>query len=489
MIANSNILLVGYNLSGSNQSDYYFNDLKNGVLGDISTINSFEKIIKDTIPSALVVFFHAITEKLCLQVFNYISNYTTKIPVLILNQHSDSNQLEILKSKDGFTVIDSAINANSFKKNADAVSKETPVYDILRYNEEKFKMIADFSPDIINLIDMKSKKSIYFNKDMVFGYSRDEFLSLSPPDLIHSDDSQLMDEHWKRVLENKSSLPEEVEFRVKCKDNSIQWVQMRQRIISLDDSKKPEFLLAIATPIDDRKLAEIELVKANTELDNFLYRASHDLKSPMKSIKGLVNLIKMEKDDLKKVKYLDLINISVEKLDNYVSDMTNYSRNNKMDIEFDLVDFEEIYHDQIDMLQEKEYFNRIQKIFSVSQNADFVSDKMRISILFSNILSNAIKFQNLKMADSFIKININVNEDVAVVSFIDNGIGIKPQYIDKVFDMFFKGADNNGGSGLGLYVVQQIVYKLHGTIEVKSEYGEGSVFTLTIPNRHKHLPK
>ena len=356
----------------------------------------------------------------------------------------------------------------------------------VKNSEQQFRMLSDFSPDTITLHKMDTEEIMYINKKRLFGYDKEEFIKLPKSAIFSQEDLNKLKIFKRKVEKSFGKESPSIELKIKNKNNTWEWINLRQSIIEKNKSGKSGLLLSVITSITDKKQFELELVKTNFELDNFVYRASHDLRAPMKSIMGLVNLIKIESDEEKKMKYVDLINFSIMKLDNYISDMTNYSRNSKMDMEDELINFEEIYNTQMDNLQHKEGFNTIQKIFNLSQSVDFVSDPMRISILFGNMLSNAIKFQNIKKNDSFIKIIISINQEYASIIFIDNGIGVKRQYFEKLFEMFFRATDNTSGSGLGLYVVKQILNKLGGTIEINSDFGEGTTFKINLPNRKKY---
>ena len=361
---------------------------------------------------------------------------------------------------------------------------------ILKTSERQFKMLADFSPDIIILTDVKLKDNIYLNKDELFGYSREEFIELKLNNLFFEEDYRRMRSYWRKVNRSYGKQPPSIEVRVRCKQaNEWEWINLRQSIIEKDKKGRKKLLLTVVNNITEKKNAELDLIKTNFELDNFIYRASHDLSAPLKSVIGLVNLIKMEESEENKDKYLELILTSASKMDNYIFDMTNYARNNRLEIENESVNFEEIYQTQVNSLREKEGFSKIQKIFSLNQTSEFISDSLRISILFNNLLSNSIKFQNQSKTDCFIKVVVNINQDFANISFSDNGVGIKVQYLERIFDMFYRASENANGSGLGLYIAKQITHKLGGNIEVDSNYGIGTSISIMLPNRIKFISR
>jgi hypothetical protein len=105
-----------------------------------------------------------------------------------------------------------------------------------------------------------------------------------------------------------------------------------------------------------------------------------------------------------------------------------------------------------------------------------------MKIIFMNIISNAIKYQSEERGNPLLSISIRCNESYAEIVFGDNGIGIEEQYKSKVFDMFFRGTILANGSGLGLYIVKEIMLKLDGKLELVSEENVGTTLTLRIPN-------
>lgn len=357
-------------------------------------------------------------------------------------------------------------------------------------NQRQFEMLANYSPDIISLTDLNKKKNIYINKSELFGYPHDEFQSLTISDLFLEEDIKRIKWFWKQVVRSYGKQPPSIELQIRCKEkDKLQWINIRQAIIENNTKNGSRLVLTVMSNIEDKKNAELQLIKTNFELDNFIYRSSHDLNAPLKTVLGLVNLIKMEQDKAKIDQYLDLIHVSVTKMDNYIFDMTNFARNNRMEIDTQIINFELIYQAQLNILKDKEGYSSIQKIFSLNQTAEFASDNIRISILINNLLSNAIKFQNTNRTDSFVKITINVNQNHAKIIINDNGLGIKRQYLEKIFDIFYKATENSNGSGLGLYIVKQISKKLGGTVEIESEFSIGTTVTVTIPNRLKIISR
>ncbi len=101
----------------------------------------------------------------------------------------------------------------------------------------------------------------------------------------------------------------------------------------------------------------------------------------------------------------------------------------------------------------------------------------------TNIFSNAIKYQDLQKRNRFIKIAAHVTEEFCDLSIEDNGIGIEPEFQEKIFDQFFRATDQSQGTGLGLFIVKDTIERLKGSIKVKSKRGNGTTFFIRIPNQ------
>jgi PAS domain S-box-containing protein len=225
-----------------------------------------------------------------------------------------------------------------------------------------------------------------------------------------------------------------------------------------------------------------ELIKINAELDRFVYSASHDLRAPLMSVKGILNMIKLDPDKQNVEHYLSLIERSVCKLDNFISDIINYSRNSRMDIMPKEIDFHALLQESIDSLKFMEGAEQVRSIKNISIEAPFYSDYSRLLIIFNNIISNSVRYRDTWKEDSFLKIDIRTTADQATITFTDNGVGIAEEYVGKIFKMFFRANADSKGSGLGLYIVKSAVEKLSGAIQVQSRLGEGTTFVVHVPN-------
>ncbi|MDX1628916.1 MAG: ATP-binding protein, partial [Fulvivirga sp.] len=225
-----------------------------------------------------------------------------------------------------------------------------------------------------------------------------------------------------------------------------------------------------------------KLRKVNSELDSFVYSASHDLRSPLTSLLGLIDLTKKDKANAEI--YLEKMRSSVKKLDAFISDIIDFSSNDRKEIESKEIDFEKITEQ---VVNELEYLNRDGKIEvtkKINTGSGFISDSRRIAIVLRNLVSNALKYKDPKKENPYVSIDISTSPAPHRVKIVveDNGVGIEKSDQQDVFKMFYRANEYSSGSGIGLYIVKETVEKLNGTLELQSTPGEGTKFTITLPS-------
>lgn len=250
----------------------------------------------------------------------------------------------------------------------------------------------------------------------------------------------------------------------------------------------PSSLLAIYMLIklshrNASKLVETNklLQKSNDELDRFIYSTSHDLRAPLASVLGLIDLAGRTETPEDLQKYLLLMKGRVNALEHFIKDITEYSRNSRTEISSVSFDLYKLAQDVWDSLKFSQAAQKIQ--FEIGFDPQFMieSDPSRLKIILSNLISNAIRYHDASKLNKFIKVNCKRTEKSFILSVEDNGQGIAPEYHAKVFQMFFRANETSNGSGLGLYIVQEAIAKLSGQVRLESALKIGSTFTLKIP--------
>jgi signal transduction histidine kinase len=252
--------------------------------------------------------------------------------------------------------------------------------------------------------------------------------------------------------------------------------------------KVSERTSALNEEVTTRRLAEEklqhtnqELSKRNTELDNFVYSVSHDLRAPIASVLGLINLAKKDDGALKDM-YLDMIHKSAQQQDHFIREILDQSRNSRLDVKREEIEFQAMIDETFNQLKfatNNGQNENLTKIVKISQEKPFFSDRWRLKVMLNNVISNAIRYRNGK--DPIIHVNVLVNDDYATVEIEDNGKGIASEHLAHVCRMFYRATDDGAGSGLGLYIVKETIDKLKGKLDIDSEIGRGTRVKLEIP--------
>ena len=226
----------------------------------------------------------------------------------------------------------------------------------------------------------------------------------------------------------------------------------------------------------------LELNKINGELDNFVYRVSHDLRAPLLSIKGILSLLfHTEKFDESVTEYLNLIQNSVLRLDDNIQEILEYSRNARLEVKLESFNVEEMVNE---IFEDLKYTSSNEIVFSSEiEGSSFIeTDKSRLNTVLKNIIGNSVKYKKANADDSFVTFSIKRFEQFMEITVSDNGEGISEKSISKIFEMFYRGTSTSVGTGLGLYIAKEIINKLKGTIFLTSEFGLGTVVTINLPN-------
>jgi signal transduction histidine kinase len=226
-----------------------------------------------------------------------------------------------------------------------------------------------------------------------------------------------------------------------------------------------------------------ELEHTHDELDRFVYSASHDLSAPLKTILGLIAVSRMERDQTKLNEYIDKIEKSAIKLDSFIKEILDYSRNSRLEEHPELINLRDLVDEVFTNLGQHERLDKIDIKILDDQVPQLVADKMRMKIILNNVLSNAVKYQQ-PQSISMPAITIQsetLNHDRVLIHIKDNGNGIPNDHLPNIFKMFFRGTLDSNGSGLGLYIAKEAAEKMNGKITVTSIYGKGSNFTVNLP--------
>lgn len=257
-----------------------------------------------------------------------------------------------------------------------------------------------------------------------------------------------------------------------------------------DNKGKVIKYVSVQTDISDRKKYEKELIeknkeltKSNFELDNFVYRVSHDIRSPLSSALGLLNLMRVEQlVEEDKNPYIGMLEDTLNTQDKILRDILDYSINAREEVNYEEVNLKEL---STHLFKSLEYMDmaegKIKLLLEFEEDTIFIIDRSRLEFIIRNIMSNAIKYRDRKKDYHYIKMFLAEDEHYHYLKIEDNGIGIRKNDLAEVFGMFYRGEINTKGSGLGLYIVREAVEKMGGKISVTSRRYIYTCFTIALP--------
>ncbi|NJM94890.1 MAG: HAMP domain-containing histidine kinase [Cytophagales bacterium] len=224
-----------------------------------------------------------------------------------------------------------------------------------------------------------------------------------------------------------------------------------------------------------------ELIKVNAELDRFVYSVAHDLRSPLTSLLGLVNLVKLELQNPSVNHYFEMMTKSIHKLDGFIKDIVSYSKNSRLELQPEELNMEEMVNS---VIEANRYINSELKLdYRLKKNGSpmLLSDRRRVETILSNLITNAFRYWDAEKTVLNLSIGLAQAPQGMEISIADNGIGIANHHLDKIFKMFYRASENSQGTGLGLFIVKEAVEKIGGEIEVSSKLGVGTRFILRLP--------
>jgi two-component system sensor histidine kinase/response regulator len=229
------------------------------------------------------------------------------------------------------------------------------------------------------------------------------------------------------------------------------------------------------------KIKNDRLQKLHSEMNQFVYSLSHELRGPLMSISGISKLAKMETLDPAILEYFDMIDSATLKLDDFIYKMLDFYRSTKIDNKIELINFNLIFDQQMEEYRKKWKMEDVDFSVDIQQAFEFHSDEAKIRVILNNLVGNAYKFQK-ESGSKKIKITIATTKDQAEITVVDNGIGIEEKHQKDVFNLFHRATQRNVGSGLGLYMVKESVEQMNGTVILKSEQGSGTSVQVILPD-------
>ena len=233
----------------------------------------------------------------------------------------------------------------------------------------------------------------------------------------------------------------------------------------------------------ERQLATESLYQKNQELSNLIRRCSHDLRGPLTSLMGLVQLSRQQEMSDTLSKYISMMEKSANKLDIILKGFREYATITSDTSSDKEIYFQPIVKDVLESLENIDGFADTKFNIDIKQTKGFLTNEFAVRSILQNLIHNAILYRR-KDVESVVNISIQESGNELIIEIKDNGTGIPEKIQDKVFEMFFRGSSETEGSGLGLYLVKNAVIRLNGSISMTSKPGEGTSFKITLSSQN-----
>lgn len=344
--------------------------------------------------------------------------------------------------------------------------------------------IVDSAVTELYIFDQDTLKFLDANKAALsnLGYTQKQLFKKTPVDIKPNMNKEDFLEKIKPVRTGK--VPNlKFDTSHQRKDGSHYDVLVNLQTIDYQDRKA---FMAIVLDITDRKTIENDLKRSNQELEEFAYVASHDLKAPLRHVALSADYLSHEyKDKLddKALEFLGIMTKSTRRMQDMIESLLEYSRVGRLRAEnIECLDFNEIVEQTLETLSPaiKEHKAKV----TVSEMPDNIMGNKTLFVqLFQNLLQNALKYRK-EDVNPTIKVEAKIDKRFAVISVSDNGIGIDPEYADKVFQVFKRLHHNEEkyeGTGIGLAICQRIVEFHDGEIWLDKKYSKGCKFVFKLP--------
>ena len=379
-----------------------------------------------------------------------------------------------------FPVEDEVIHVRNVVFSAEDITERKQAEEKYKELEINFKSIFSQVAVGVMLYDL-NHEIIQANKRFyeLIEYSKEEFDEIQPMGITHPEDREKALKKTEELVSGKIDNYSQ-EKRYVTKSGRIVWVFLTATVVK-NRQGKPKHIISVTQDISLRKTAEQELIYKKSELDTFVYRASHDLRGPVASLMGLYNIVKVEfAHDKNAITYFEHYNNSVMRLHAVLQNLIDLTKIKESETKITQVDLKELIDSCLNSMKNLSDFNRI--AFDISVDIDFqvFIDAKKFKTIIKNLIENSIIYCTPE-STAFVKVCVTYQENVLKVEVTDNGRGIDPRIQSKVFNMFFRGTEKSKGSGLGLYIVKNAVEKLNGSIQLSSKLNEGTKFSVYIP--------
>lgn len=349
--------------------------------------------------------------------------------------------------------------------------------------EEMYRIIVEGTNEALVIVNLNGRIT-FVNQQFckMFGYQKEELIGyLAAGKLVDDSDIEMIQ---KRIQDRKDGKGEIYHARQKTKEGSQIWTLINASPYR-DHTGKVVGTVAAITDLSQLMQVQDALHDRNEEMKMFLYKASHDIKGPLASIKGILKLALDEKlAPALRSKYVNLAIESANKLDNAIADLVRVSQVHNQPLTISEIDFQEILDGILNEMSKKGLTTAVAVEVETKVKGPFRCDHQLLCSVLENLIQNACMYRRVEEGHQ-VKVHIKSYQKGVNITIADNGEGIREDLQDKVYNMFFRGNKDSVGTGLGLYIVKQVVRKLKGKLSFQSQEGVGTTFRVYLPSQEE----
>ena len=389
---------------------------------------------------------------------------------------SDANHLTMMMS-DAWQLVQKRRAEEALRGSERRLKESQQIARIGQWELDLVNNQLYWSEGIYHLFEMDPDK---------FGTSYEAFLNA-----IHPDDRDFVNEAYTTSLKNK--IPYDIIHRLLLKDGTIKYVN---EICRTEYDKDGNAIRSIGTVQDITELKQVEeelkkhrehleeLVKERTkELETFSYSVSHDLRAPLRAIDGFSEILSddyKDKLDDEAKRLINVIRKNTRDMNQLITDLLDFSRLGRQQVKTVKINIKNLARDVFEELRQL-YPKRDIK-FKLEEIPSATGDINLIRLVFTNLISNAIKFSRHKKVPE-IEIGFKEKDGHAFYYVKDNGVGFEMKYVDKIFEVFQRLhiSEEFEGTGVGLAIVQKIIYKHGGKVTAEGKVNKGATFYFSLP--------
>ncbi len=410
----------------------------------------------------------------------------------VINRELESNQSLLQQARDQ---LELRVNQRTAEL-ADANAQLKAEIAERQQSENRFRSLAENSPDFIYILDLPTQEWIYYNRSLLLSHPAEAIADLNSfLTYVHPDERAALHDHWQWLM-NTGEDAGQIEYRMLDQDGQWQWLQSREAILDRNEAGQPSQVLANLTLITERKQHEQtlrsakELAEAATRAKSeFLANMSHEIRTPMNGVVGMTSLLLATRLSPDQRVYVETIRQSSDTLLTIINDILDLSKAEfgKLGLDRQPLDVRRCVEETLDLLAPKAAEKHLELCFYVAPLVPqrILGDSTRLRQILVNLLSNAVKFT--QEGDVCLTVEarpLDVSRTEIHFAIHDSGIGIAPDHLQALFQPFSQVDTSNtrkyGGTGLGLAISKRLCELMGGEIWAESQELVGSTFHFTI---------